>query len=78
MGATWSEIHPEFLNMTTLLLLYAPLAAWDVPGDPGRDGYAAWLLTKAKGQRRWCGARAGCGPSAGYLGENHCRAHETG
>ena len=30
MGASWSEIRPEFLNMTALLLLYAPLAAWAV------------------------------------------------
>ena len=30
MGATWSEIRPEFLNMTVLLLLYATLAAWAV------------------------------------------------
>jgi len=30
MGATWSEIRPEFLNMSALLLLYAPLAAWAV------------------------------------------------
>jgi ABC-2 type transport system permease protein len=30
MGATWSEIRPEFLNMTVLLLLYAMLAAWAV------------------------------------------------
>jgi len=30
MGATWSEIRPEFLNMTVLLLLYAALAAWAV------------------------------------------------
>jgi len=30
MGAPWSEIRPEFLNMTVLLLLYAALAAWAV------------------------------------------------
>ncbi len=30
MGATWSEIRPEFLNMAALLLLYATLAAWAV------------------------------------------------
>ena len=30
MGATWSEIRPEFLNMTALLLLYARLAGWAV------------------------------------------------
>ena len=30
MGASWSEIHPELLNMSALLLLYAPLAAWAV------------------------------------------------
>ena len=30
MGATWSEIRPEFLNMSALLLLYAALAAWAV------------------------------------------------
>ena len=30
MGATWSEIRPEFINMTVLLLLYATLAAWAV------------------------------------------------
>ena len=27
MGASWSEIRPEFVNMTALLLLYAALAA---------------------------------------------------
>jgi ABC-2 type transport system permease protein len=30
MDATWSEIRPEFLNMSALLLLYATLAAWAV------------------------------------------------
>ena len=30
MGATWSEIRPEFINMAALLLLYATLAAWAV------------------------------------------------
>ncbi len=30
MGATWSEIRPEFLNMTALLLLYAGVAWWAV------------------------------------------------
>ena len=30
MGAPWSEIRPEFLNITVLLLLYAALAAWAV------------------------------------------------
>lgn len=30
MGASWSEIRPEFLNMTALLLLYGALAAWAV------------------------------------------------
>ena len=30
MGSTWSEIRPEFLNMTALLLLYVALAAWAV------------------------------------------------
>jgi ABC-2 type transport system permease protein len=30
MGATWSEIRPEFLNMAALLLLYAMLATWAV------------------------------------------------
>lgn len=30
MGASWSEIRPEFLNMSALLALYAPLAAWAV------------------------------------------------
>jgi ABC-2 type transport system permease protein len=30
MGATWSEIRPEFLNMSALLLLYATIAAWAV------------------------------------------------
>ena len=30
MGATWSEIRPEFLNMTTLLLLYSGAAWWAV------------------------------------------------
>jgi hypothetical protein len=29
MGATWSEIRPEFINMTALLL-YALLAGWAV------------------------------------------------
>jgi ABC-2 type transport system permease protein len=30
MGATWSEIRPEFLNMTALLLLYGGAAWWAV------------------------------------------------
>ena len=30
MGATWSEIRPEFLNMAALLLLYVLLAGWAV------------------------------------------------
>ena len=30
MGASWSEIRPEFLNMAALLLLYALLAGWAV------------------------------------------------
>jgi ABC-2 type transport system permease protein len=30
MGATWSEIRPEFFNMSALLLLYTTLAAWAV------------------------------------------------
>jgi len=30
MGATWSEIRPEFLNMTALLLLYGWAAWWAV------------------------------------------------
>jgi len=30
MGASWSEIRPEFLSMSALLLLYAALAAWAV------------------------------------------------
>jgi ABC-2 type transport system permease protein len=30
MGARWSEVSPEFLNMAALLLLYAALAAWAV------------------------------------------------
>ena len=30
MGATWSEIRPEFLNMAALLLLYASAAWWAV------------------------------------------------
>ena len=30
MGASWSEIRPELLNMSALLLLYAGLAAWAV------------------------------------------------
>lgn len=30
MGASWSEIRPELLNMAALLLLYATLAAWAV------------------------------------------------
>ena len=30
MGATWSEIRPEFLNMTALLLLYSGAAWWAV------------------------------------------------
>jgi len=30
MGASWSEIRPEFVNMAALLLLYALLASWAV------------------------------------------------
>lgn len=30
MGASWSEIRPEFVNMAALLLLYALLAGWAV------------------------------------------------
>ena len=30
MGATWSEIRPEFINMTVLLLLYGSAAWWAV------------------------------------------------
>ena len=30
MGASWSEIRPEFINMTALLLLYTAIAAWAV------------------------------------------------
>jgi ABC-2 type transport system permease protein len=30
MGASWSEIRPEFLNMAALLLLYGGLAWWTV------------------------------------------------
>jgi len=30
MGASWSEIRPEFINMAALLLLYATLAGWAV------------------------------------------------
>jgi ABC-2 type transport system permease protein len=30
MGASWSEIRPEFLNMAALLLLYALMSGWAV------------------------------------------------
>lgn len=38
MGATWSEIRPEFLNMTILLLLYASAAGWAVLARRNRNG----------------------------------------
>ena len=37
IGATWSEIRPEFLNMTILQLLYASVAGWAVLARRNRN-----------------------------------------